>query len=95
MQDTLQKSIEISKQNYFKLFKKLAISKINPKCYWSILISFRNNKKISLIHNNQFVVDFKEKIELLAHPLQGNAFIESGRNLPTQILHRTNKQINP
>ena len=69
MQDTLQKSIEISKQKYyFKLSRKLAVNKINPKCYWSILKSFLSNKKIPcippLIHNNQFVVDFKEKSEL-------------------------------
>ena len=69
MQDTLRKSIEISKQKYyFKLSRKLAVNKINPKCYWSILKSFLNNKKNScilpLIHDNQFLVDFKEKREL-------------------------------
>ena len=68
MQDTLQTSIEISKRKcYFKLSRKPAVNKINPKCYWSIL-SFLSNKKIPcippLIHNNQFVVNFKEKSEL-------------------------------
>ena len=66
MQGIPQTGIEISKQKYyFKLSRKLAVNKINPKCYWSILKSFLSNKKIPcippLIHNNQFVVDFKEK----------------------------------
>ena len=69
MEDTLQTSIEISKQkHYFKLSRKRAVNKVNPICYWSILKSFVSNKKIlcipPLIHNNQFVVDFKEKSEL-------------------------------
>ena len=64
MQDTLRIGIEISNQKYyFKLSRKLAVNKINPKCYWSILKIFFSNKKIpcipSLTHNNQFVVDFK------------------------------------
>ena len=81
MQDTLRKSIEISKQKYyFKLSRKLAVNKINPKCYWSILKSFLNNKKIPciplLIHNDQFVVDFKEKkANYLTHSLQSNVLI--------------------
>ena len=57
MQDTLRTSIEISWQkHYFKLSRKLAVNKINPKCYWSILKSFLSNKKIpfipTLTHNN-------------------------------------------
>ena len=45
LQDTLRKSIEISEQKYyFKLSRKLAANKINPKCYLSILKSFLNNK---------------------------------------------------
>ena len=100
MQDTLLTSIEISKQKYyFKLSRKLAVNKINPKCYWSILKSFLNNKKIPsippLIHNNQFIVDFKEKSELF------NLFfakqcthIETGGSVPTQLLRRTNESLN-
>ena len=70
MQDSLRKNIEISKQKYYaKQATKLTSNKINPKCYWSILKSFLNNKKIPcippLIHNNQFITDFKEKSELL------------------------------
>ena len=69
MMDTLRKNIETSKQKfYFKLFRKLALNKINPKSYWSILKRFLNNKKTPcippLIHNHQSVVAFKEKSEL-------------------------------
>ena len=66
MQGTPRTSIEISKQKYyFKFSRKLAVNKINPKCYWSISKSFLSNKKIPcippLIHNNQFVVEFVTK----------------------------------
>ena len=66
MQEVLQKIIKICKQKYYsKLSKKLLTNKINPKCYWSILKSFLNNKEKfcipPLVHNNQFVVDFNEK----------------------------------
>ena len=98
MQDTLQTSIEISKRKcYFKLSRIPAVNKINPKCYWSILRIFLSNKKIPcippLIHNNQFVVDFKEKGKLF------NSFfakqcthIETGSNLPIQYCV---EQMNP
>ena len=100
MQDAIRKNIEIYKQKYYyKISRKLETNKINRKCYWFILKSFLNNKKIPcispLIHNNQLVVDFKEKIELF------NSFyakqcihIETGSNLPIQILRRTNESLN-
>ena len=50
MQDALRKNIDISKQKYyFKFSRKLAGHKINPKCYWSILKSFLNDKRIPSI----------------------------------------------
>ena len=80
---------------YFKLSRKLAVNKINPKCYWSMLKRFLNKIPCipPLINNNQF--DFKEKNKLF------NSFfakqcthIETGSNLPTQILRRTNESLN-
>ena len=54
---------------YSKRSRKFETNKINPKCYWSILRSFLNNKTFSvylpLIHSNQFAVDFKEKSQLI------------------------------
>ena len=66
MQESLRGNIETSKQKYYsKLSSKLTNKNTNPKCYWSILKSFLNNKKIPcippLIYNNQFITDFKEK----------------------------------
>ena len=60
MRDALRKNIEIYKQKYyFKLSRTLVVNKINSKCYWSILKSFKKIPCIPpLIHNNQFVVDF-------------------------------------
>ena len=40
MQDTFRTSIGISKQKYYF---KLAVNKINPNCYWSILKIFLSN----------------------------------------------------
>ena len=49
MQESLQRNIEISKERYYsKLSAKLTNNKINPKCYWTILKTFLNNKKNSL-----------------------------------------------
>ena len=100
MQDTLRTSIEISKQKYyFKLSRKLAVNKINPKCYWSILKSFLSNKKIPcippLIQNNQFVEDFKEKSQLFNSFFPKQCiYIDTGSSLPTHILRRTNESFN-
>ena len=100
MQDTLRTSIDISKQNYyFKLSRKIAVNKINPKCYCSILKSFLSNKKIPcippLIHNNQFVVDFNEKSELFNSLFAKQCtYIETRTSLPTQLLRRTNEFLN-
>ena len=100
MQDTFRTSIEISKQKYyFKLSRKLAINKINPKCYWSILKSFLSNKKIPcippLIHNNQFVIDFIEKSKLFnSFFAKQCTYIQTGSSLPTQLLRGTNESLN-
>ena len=97
MQDTLRTSIEISKQKYYlKLSRKITVNKINPKCYWSILKCFLSNKKIPcippLIHNNQFVVDFKEKSELFnSFFAKQCTYIEIESSLPNYCV----EQINP
>ena len=99
MQDTIRMQ-EISKQQYyFKLSRKLSVNKNRPKCYWSILKSFLNSKRIPcilpLIHNNQFVVDFTEKSGLLdSFFAKECTHIETGTNLPTHILRRTNESLN-
>ena len=56
MQDALRQSIKVSKQKYyFKLSRKLAVNKINPKWYWSILKSFLDDKK-NPVYLLQFII---------------------------------------
>ena len=60
---------------------------------------FLSNKKIPcispLVHNNQFVVDFKEKSELFnLFFAKQFTYIETGSSLPTQLLRRTNESLN-
>ena len=100
MQESLRTNIDTSKQKYYsKLSSKLTNKNTNSKCYWSILKSFLNNKKIPcippLIYNNQFITDFKEKSELF-NPFFAKqcSLIETGSKLPIQMLGRTNKSLN-
>ena len=69
LQNQLIKSNHTAKQKYFnKISKKLCDPLTSTKCYWSLLKTILNGKKvpcISLIfHNNKYVTDFKEKSEV-------------------------------
>ena len=77
LQDELGFLIEKSKNNYYsKLSQKLCNKTTGSKAYWSILKTFLNDKKISCVppvfHNNKFVIDFREKLNLLIPILQSN-----------------------
>ena len=68
------------KQKYYsKLSRKLATNKIYPKCDWSIIKIFLNNKKIPCIpplsYNNRLAINFKVKTNYLTHSLQSNVLI--------------------
>ena len=72
LQYQLHISIKESKEKYYtKLSSRLVNPLSSPKTYWSILKTFLNNKKIPCIppflHENKFVTDFKEKVELFNH----------------------------
>ena len=91
MQDSLRNNIKISKQRYFsRLATKLTNNKVNPKCYWSVLKTFLNNKKTPcippLIHDNKFVTNFKEKNELFNSLFAKQcSLIETGSTLPSRM----------
>ena len=79
----------------WKFSRKLETNKINFNCYWSILENFLNNKKNScippLLYINQIVVDFKELFTSFF--AKQCIHIETGNNLPTHILRRTNASL--
>ena len=61
--------ISKSKQNFYsRVASKLTNVQRNSKTYWSLLNRFLNNRKIPLIpplfHENIFVTDFEENVEL-------------------------------
>ena len=69
LQAQIKTLIDISKQNYFsRISEKLESTRINTKCYWSLLKTFLNDKKIRCIppmyHDDKFVFDFKEKSKI-------------------------------
>ena len=83
---------------YFKLANKLSSKKLNQKCYWSILKSFLNGKKIPCIppifHNDNFITDIREKSELFnTFFAQQCSLIENSSTLPTCIFPKTDKYL--
>ena len=69
LQNQLIQSIHTAKQKYFnKISKKLCDPLTSTKCYWSLLKTIVNEKKIPYIppffHNNKYVTGFKEKSEI-------------------------------
>ena len=70
LQTKLNSLIEESKEkHYARLSKKLLDPQTSPKSYWSISKTFLNNKKIPcippLLHQDRFIIDFKEKAEMI------------------------------
>ena len=77
LQNLLTKSIAESKRNYYsRMADKLHITQKSSKAYWPLLKRFLNNKKILLIpsifHDNEFLTDFKKKLNFSIHSLQNN-----------------------
>ena len=69
LQSQLIQSIHTAKQKYFnKISKKACDPLTSTKCYWSLLKTILNEKKVPCIppifHNNKYVTDFKEKSEI-------------------------------
>ena len=65
----LQSSINFFQFKYYrKISKKLSDTSTSPKCYWTLLKTLLNGRKIPcispLFHDNKFITDFKEKREI-------------------------------
>ena len=69
LQNRLTSTIENAKSEYYsKLSMKVSNPENSSKTYWSILKSYLNDKKISIIprlyHNDNFITDFRQKAEI-------------------------------
>ena len=65
----LSKSIENAKKKYFfRISKKLNKPNTSTKCYWSLIKTLLNGKKVPCVppiyDNNRYVTDVKEKCQL-------------------------------
>ena len=91
--------IENSKQrNYSKLSSKLANPATSSKTYWSILKTCLSNKKIpfipSLLHENKFIANFKERSELFNTFFAKKCIVLDNSNvLPNNLVKLTNKSL--
>ena len=66
LQAKLQSSINFFQfEYYWKISKKLFDPSTSPKCYWTLLKTLLNGRKIlcmpPLFHDNKFITYFKEK----------------------------------
>ena len=99
LQNRLNNSIDSSKHNYYlRIADKLNSIQKSSKAYWSLLKSFINNKKISIIppilHNNALVTDFKKKAELFNYYFANQCtLINSNSTLPVNVQYLTDKRL--
>ena len=85
LQTRLSSLIEESKNQYYtRLSHKLLDFKTSQKSYWSILKTFLNNKKIPcippLLHQDKFVMDFKEKANIFNNFFANQCYIVSSNS---------------
>ena len=99
LQAHIKTLIDVSKQKYFsRISQKLESTSINTKCYWSLLKTFLNNKKIPCIpplyHDDKFVCDFKEKSKIFNNYFaQQCSVINNNSTVPERILYRTDASL--
>ena len=97
LQSKLNSLIEKSKSNYYAcLSKKLSDPMTSPKCYWSILKTLLNNKKIPcippLLHDDKLITSFKEKADIFNNFLVKQwSLINTNSNLPSVLSKETHK----
>ena len=68
--DALQAKLQTSNRkisNLWSLIKNLSEPSTSPECYWTLLKTLLNGRKIAcippLFHDSKFITDFKEKSE--------------------------------
>ena len=99
LQNHLNQSIQIAKQNYVKkIAERLGDPNTSSKFYWLLLKTLLNGKKIPcippLFHGDKCIVDFQEKSEIF------NSFfadqcspISNGSVLPSELPLRTDSSL--
>ena len=70
---------------------------IKPKCYWSLLKTFLNNKKIPCIpplhHDDKFVCDFKKKSKILNNYFAQQCSLINNSTVSERILYLTDASL--
>ena len=95
LQNHLNQSIQIAKQNYVnKIAQRLGDPNTSSKCYWSLLKTLLNGKKIPCIPplfcGDKYIVDFQEKSEIFNSFFTDQcSLISNGRVLPSKLPFRT------
>ena len=99
LQTKFSSLIEESKEKYYvRLSKKLLDPQTSPKSYLSILKTFLNNKKIPcippLLHQDKFIIDFKDKAEMLNNFFADQCCILRNKSeLPTTLSKQTSESL--
>ena len=96
LQQHLSKSIENAKNKYFfRISEKLNKPNTSIKCYWSLIKTLLNVKKVPCIppiyDNNRYVTDFKEKCQLFnSYFSEQCTLLKNISTLPNTYLKHTN-----
>ena len=89
LQTKLQSSINFFQFEYYReISKKLSDPSTSPKCYWALLKTLLNGRKIPcippLFHDNKFITDFEEKSEVFnSFFAKQCSLIDNGSTIPS------------
>ena len=90
---------EVSKERYYsRISKKLMDSSASPYAYWSLFKTFLISQKIPcippLFHNNKFISNFRDKVEVFNNFLsQQCTLIDSAIEIPARLNIKTIKTL--
>ena len=99
LQTKLNSLIEVSKNQYYAcLSHKFLDAKTGQKSYWSILKTFLNNKKIvcipPLLHQDKFVTDFKEKVNIFNNLFADQcSIVRNNSEFPATLTKKTRESL--